>query len=65
MEIIKISDKKVSWEDDAERLILYADIMGFSHRVTFSNHKDLKLDLLKFKTFSRLFPLMFISSKHT
>lgn len=49
MEIIKLSDKKISWEDDAERLVLYADIMGFSHRVTFSNHKTLKQDLRKFK----------------
>lgn len=43
MEIIKISDKKVSWEDDAERLVLYADIMGFSHRVTFNNHEELNV----------------------
>lgn len=49
MEVIKKSDKKIAWEDDAERLVLYADIMGFSHRVTFSNHKELKEDLKKFK----------------
>lgn len=50
MKIIKNSDKKIAWEDDAERLVLYADIMGFSHRVTFSNHKDLKQELQRFKT---------------
>lgn len=59
MKIIKNSDKNVSWEDDAKRLVLYADIMGFSHRVTFSNHKDLKSDLQQFKQSweSRIKPL--------
>lgn len=47
--IIRDSDKRISWEDDAERLVLYADIMGFSHRVTFNNHEELKRDLQKFK----------------
>lgn len=44
-----ISPKPITWEDDAVRLILYADIMGFSHRVTRNNHNDLKKELLKFK----------------
>ena len=42
--------RKVSWEDDAERLILYVDIMGFSYRVTKNDHLDLKRDLQVFKT---------------
>ncbi len=51
--------KKNSWEDDTERLILYADIMGFSHRVTFNNHEELKRDLQKLKQSweSRIKPL--------
>ena len=44
-----IPTKLIAWEDDANRLILYADIMGFSHRVTRNNHNDLKEELLKFK----------------
>lgn len=57
--IIQDSDKRISWEDDAERLVLYADIMGFSHRVTFNNHEELKRDLQKFKQSweSRIKPL--------
>lgn len=52
-------DKKVEWKDDTKRLVLYADIMGFSHRVTFGNHKDLKEELQKFKALwqNRLKPL--------
>lgn len=37
-----------SWTDDIERLVLYADIMGFSHRVTKMEHKALKQRLLSF-----------------
>ena len=57
--IIQDSDKRISWEDDAERLVVYADIMGFSHRVTFNNHEELKRDLQKFKQSweSRIKPL--------
>ena len=38
---------------------MYADIMGFSHRVTFNNHEELKRDLQKFKQSweSRIKPL--------
>lgn len=49
MKIVRNAEKKVAWKDDAERLLLYADIMGFSHRVTLNNHKDLKKYLQKFK----------------
>jgi hypothetical protein len=45
----EIPAKPMAWEDDADRLILYADILGFSHRVTKNNHNDLKTELLKFK----------------
>ncbi len=45
---IPILEEAPSWDDDANRLILYADIMGFSHRVTESNHQKLKTDLLNF-----------------
>lgn len=47
--IQKNSDGKIAWEDDAERLILYVDIMGFSHRVTYTNHEKLKEELQTFK----------------
>lgn len=47
--IVDTPQEAITWNDDAERLILYADIMGFSHRVTQSNHNELKEDLLKFK----------------
>lgn len=47
--IQKNSDGKIAWEDDAERLILYVDIMGFSHRVTYTNHGNLKKELQAFK----------------
>ncbi len=39
----------IKWSDDSERLILYADIMGFSYRINKTNHDDLKKTLLKFK----------------
>lgn len=38
-----------SWNDSAERLILYADIMGFKERVYSKSHDELKSNLLKFK----------------
>lgn len=47
--IVDTPQKSIAWEDDAERLILYADIMGFSHRVNRNNHFKLKTDLLRFK----------------
>ena len=31
-----------SWDDDIERLILFADIMGFKDRVMRTRHIDLK-----------------------
>ena len=41
--------KTIQWKDKAERLVLYADIMGFSYRVTKTNYDDLKLELLEFR----------------
>lgn len=57
--IMEKRDKNIEWKDDAKRLVLYADIMGFSHRVTVSKHKDLKEELQRFKTFwqKRITPL--------
>lgn len=47
--IVDTPQKTISWDKDADRLILYADIMGFSFRVNRDNHKKLKRDLIKFK----------------
>lgn len=47
--IIDTPRAPISWEDDADRLIIYADIMGFSHRVTNETHYNLKQKLKKFK----------------
>ena len=40
--IIDTPRASISWEDDADRLIIYADIMGFSHRVINETHYNLK-----------------------
>lgn len=55
----KHPDKKTEWKDDAKRFVLYADLMGFSNRVTFSRHKDLKKELQRFKNLwqNRISPL--------
>ncbi len=47
--VSKTPENKIKWDDDADRLILYADIMGFSQRVTYQEHKTLKKDLLSFQ----------------
>jgi len=38
-----------SWEDDIERLVLFADIMGFKDRVLREQHDVLKSQLIEFK----------------
>lgn len=43
-----INDYQSSWTEDAERLILYADIMGFKERVLTNRHQELKESLLDF-----------------
>lgn len=47
--VVDTPQKTISWDKDTDRLILYADIMGFSFRVNRENHNKLKRDLLKFK----------------
>lgn len=47
--IIDASVRTIKWEDDSDRLVLYADIMGFSHRVQNDNHSSLKEKLIRFK----------------
>ena len=37
------------WTDSAERLILYADIMGFKEKVYSKTHDELKKELFEFK----------------
>ena len=37
------------WTKDVERLVLYADIMGFKSRVATTKHEDLKQMLLEFR----------------
>lgn len=48
--IIETPKRLISWNDDAERLILYADIMGFSNKVTKTEHISLKNSLIKLKS---------------
>ena len=39
----------ISWDKDAERLLLYADIMGFKDRTFRSTHDQLKKDFICFR----------------
>lgn len=39
----------VEWNQDAERLILYADVMGFKSRVLTRTHEDLKREFQEFR----------------
>lgn len=43
-----LNDHQSSWNNDNERLILYADIMGFKERVLTTEHSLLKESLLHF-----------------
>lgn len=43
-----VEDNQALWSVDAERLILYADIMGFKDRVSTTDHEELKSQLLTF-----------------
>ena len=38
------------WSEDADRLILYADFMGFTSRVLSNSHKDIKEELMLFRS---------------
>lgn len=43
-----LNDCQSNWNNDNERLILYADIMGFKERVLTTEHNQLKESLLRF-----------------
>lgn len=44
----RIEENYISWTDDCERLILFADIMGFKERVLTTEHSKLREDLSVF-----------------
>lgn len=46
---LQLRDHQVEWEDGTEKLILYADIMGFKERVMATEHEILRKSLLDFK----------------
>lgn len=46
---MKLIDNIDLWQEDKERLILYADIMGFKETIFSQKHQDLKKRLLGFK----------------
>ena len=46
---MKITDNIDSWQEDKDRLILYADIMGFKDTIFSTSHNDLKKRLIKFR----------------
>lgn len=46
---MEVIDNKDLWQEDKERLILYADIMGFKDTIFSQKHEDLKKRLLDFK----------------
>ena len=47
--IHKVKRDYVVWDKDAERLILYADVMGFKSRVMTRTHDVLKEESLDFR----------------
>ncbi len=46
---MKLTDNINSWSEDKNRLILYADIMGFKDTIFSTTHTDLKNRLLSFR----------------
>lgn len=46
---MKLTDNINSWSEDKDRLILYADIMGFKDTIFSITHDDLKKRLLSFR----------------
>ena len=44
------SRKQPDWNIDAERLILYADFMGFKNRVYSNSHEAIKKELEAFNS---------------
>ena len=47
--IHKVKRDYVAWDQDAERLILYADVMGFKSRVMTRTHDVLREEFLDFR----------------
>lgn len=47
--IKKVKRKYIAWDQDAERLVLYADVMGFKSRVMTRSHEQLKQEFLDFR----------------
>lgn len=45
----KVIDNIDSWDKDKERMILYADIMGFKNTIFSNTHDEVKEKLLRFK----------------
>ena len=56
----KIPNRNPSWDEDAERMLLFADFMGFKNRVYTKDHATLKNELEQFhcKFIKKLSPLM-------
>lgn len=48
-EIRKVKHEYIDWDKDAERLVLYADVMGFKSRVMTRSHEQLKQEFLDFR----------------
>lgn len=42
----KVKHEYINWDEDAERLVLYADVMGFKSRVMTKSHEQLKQEFL-------------------
>lgn len=58
------TNRKIDWEDDSERFVLYLDIMGFKERVKNTDILDLKKSLQDFKDKNiKLKPLLESSNK--
>lgn len=47
--IKKLRGERSEWKDSAERLVLYADIMGFKSRVMDFSHETLRNDISRFR----------------
>lgn len=45
----KVKHEYVNWDEDAERLVLYADVMGFKSRVMTKSYEQLKQEFLDFR----------------
>ena len=44
-----VRDNLRPWNQDAERLLLYADIMGFKNRIYTSSHAEIKKQFIEFR----------------